>query len=74
MPTGTVITYGYLNPANDSVWDVALYANYQCNDKLSFNLRGEYLNQSNLGNGYNGYCILTSMEPTFPISHKLATI
>ena len=41
--------YYYRNPANDSVWDVALYANYQCNDKLSFNLRGEYLN-----NGING--------------------
>jgi hypothetical protein len=43
--------YYYRNPANDSVWDFALYANYQYNDKLSFNLRGEYLNQSNLGYG-----------------------
>jgi hypothetical protein len=41
---------GNYNPANDSIWDAALYASYQFNDKLSLNLRGEYLNQSNLGN------------------------
>jgi len=53
--TGNGYNNGYLNPANDSTWDIALYANYQYNDKLSFNLRGEYLDQSNLGNGYNSY-------------------
>jgi hypothetical protein len=37
------------NHGNDSIWDVALYGNYQATDKLSFNLRGEYLNQQNVG-------------------------
>jgi hypothetical protein len=32
------------NSSDDSSYDVALYGNYQYNDKLSFNLRGEYLN------------------------------
>jgi hypothetical protein len=32
------------NPSDDSSWDAAIYGNYQYNDKLSFNLRGEYLN------------------------------
>ncbi len=31
------------NPANDSVWVVGLYGNFQATDKLSLNLRGEYL-------------------------------
>jgi hypothetical protein len=31
------------NSSDDSAYDVALYGNYQYNDKLSFNLRGEYL-------------------------------
>jgi len=31
------------NPSDNSSYDVALYGNYQVNDKLSFNLRGEYL-------------------------------
>jgi Putative beta-barrel porin-2, OmpL-like. bbp2 len=30
------------NSKDDSVWDVALYANYQATDKLSLNFRGEY--------------------------------
>ena len=34
------------NPSDDSSWDAALYANFQANDKLSFNLRGEYLDDS----------------------------
>jgi hypothetical protein len=34
------------NPSDDSSWDVALYGNFQANDKLSFNLRGEYLDDS----------------------------
>jgi hypothetical protein len=32
------------NPQDDSTYDVAIYGNYKYNDKLSFNLRGEYLN------------------------------
>jgi hypothetical protein len=34
------------NASDDSSWDVALYANFQANDKLSFNLRAEYLDDS----------------------------
>jgi hypothetical protein len=34
------------NASDDSSWDAALYANFQANDKLSFNLRGEYLDDS----------------------------
>ena len=37
-----LICGGCGNP-RDSAWDLALYASYQVNDKLSFNLRGEYL-------------------------------
>jgi hypothetical protein len=32
-----------VNPSDDSAWAGALYANFQANDKLSFNLRGELL-------------------------------
>lgn len=31
------------NPGNDSVWVAGLYGNFQATDKLSLNLRGEYL-------------------------------
>ena len=34
---------GVGNPSDDSSYDIALYGNYQANEKLSFNLRGEYL-------------------------------
>jgi hypothetical protein len=34
---------GAVNPSNDSVWNIALYSSFQATDKLSFNLRGEYL-------------------------------
>jgi hypothetical protein len=37
------------NSNGDNIWNVALYGNYQANEKLSFNLRGEYLNQENAG-------------------------
>jgi hypothetical protein len=32
----------YGNFSDDNMWDVALYGNYQFNDKFSLNLRGEY--------------------------------
>jgi len=31
---------------NDSIWDAALYASFQATEKLSLNLRGEYLDNS----------------------------
>ena len=40
-----------VNAHGDSLWDAALYASFQANDKLSFNVRGEYLNQSDLTGG-----------------------
>ncbi|HZT21821.1 MAG TPA: outer membrane beta-barrel protein [Verrucomicrobiae bacterium] len=40
---------GSTNPGNDSVWVVGAYGSYQANDKLSFNLRGEYLKDDGAG-------------------------
>lgn len=34
------------NPTDDSTWNVAVYGNLQATDKLSFNLRAEYLEDS----------------------------
>jgi hypothetical protein len=34
------------NPGNDSSWNMAVYGNLQATDKLSFNLRAEYLDDS----------------------------
>jgi hypothetical protein len=36
-------TAGAANPNANSLWVMGLYANYQATDKLSLNLRGEYL-------------------------------
>jgi Putative beta-barrel porin-2, OmpL-like. bbp2 len=49
------------NSSDDSIWNIGLYGNYQFNDKLSFNLRGEYLNQSAAGQ-YTPDVILISQE------------
>ena len=35
----------HANPSDDSIWAVGLYATYQATDKLTLNLRGEYLNE-----------------------------
>lgn len=37
------------NSSDDSVWVVGLYSSYQATDKLSFNLRGEYLSDAGAG-------------------------
>ena len=37
------------NASNDSVWNLAVYATIQATDKLSFNLRGEYLDSTSAG-------------------------
>jgi len=39
---------------NDSVWNIALYSSFQATDKLSFNLRAEYLDAQSLGGGSPG--------------------
>jgi hypothetical protein len=42
--------------SDDSVWVAGLYGSYQINDKASFNLRGEFLNDSGAGPyAYNNY-------------------
>ena len=41
-----------LNPKDDQAWVGAIYATYQATDKLSFNLRGEYL-EDGIGQIYN---------------------
>ena len=42
------------NPHDDSSWNVAVYANLQATDKLSFNARAEYLDDT-AGLIYGGY-------------------
>jgi len=42
------------NPNDDSSWNVAVYANLQATDKLSFNARAEYLDDT-AGLIYGGY-------------------
>jgi hypothetical protein len=37
------------NPANDSVWVIGFYSSYQATDKLSLNLRAEYLDAHDAG-------------------------
>ncbi len=37
------------NHGNDSAYNIALYASIQATDKLSFNMRAEYLNAENIG-------------------------
>ncbi len=37
------------NPANDSIWNIAFYTSYQATDKLSLNLRAEYLSAHDAG-------------------------
>jgi hypothetical protein len=39
------------NSANDSIWNLALYSTFQATDKLSFNLRAEYLDDQDAGAG-----------------------
>jgi hypothetical protein len=36
---------GHWNPSDDSIWVMGLYATYQATDKLSLNLRAEYLSE-----------------------------
>jgi hypothetical protein len=38
--------FGGVNPHNDSTWNVAVYGNVQATDKLSFNARAEYLDDT----------------------------
>ena len=37
------------NSSDDSVWVLGLYSSYQATDKLSFNLRGEYMGDNGAG-------------------------
>jgi hypothetical protein len=45
---------GNQNHSDDSIWAAALYANFKCNDKLSFNARGELRDATAAHNGRNG--------------------
>jgi hypothetical protein len=65
------------NPSDDNLWVAGLYANYQFNDKLDLNVRGEYGSAENVGfvwrgnsfnNAVGGH---TSMELTATASYKL---
>jgi hypothetical protein len=55
--------YNY-NPANDNIWVVGAYASYQFNDKLSFNVRGEYLNQQGAG-AYSGTYLVPKVDNSY---------
>jgi hypothetical protein len=61
------------NPSDDSVWNVGLYANYQINDKASFNVRGEYLNDNGAG-FYNGAFGTTAAHPNVNAEELTATL
>jgi hypothetical protein len=39
------------NNGNDSVWNIAFYSTIQATDKLSFNLRAEYLSTADISAG-----------------------
>jgi len=64
---------GTANPANDSAWNIALYSSFQATDKLSLNLRAEYL--SGEGDGlYDGYVASnanTAEEFTATVQYQL---
>ena len=53
------------NPADDSLWVAGLYANFQANDKLSFNVRGEFVDLENTASSHTGE------ELTGTISYQL---
>jgi hypothetical protein len=60
------------NPSDDSSYDVAVYGNYQYNDKLSFNLRGEYLNDgAQMVYGFVGNDVNSAEEVTATVSYQL---
>ena len=61
------------NPSNDSIWTAALYSSYQAADKLSFNLRAEYLNNTDAGplSPVNLYGDNTAEEITATAEYKL---
>jgi hypothetical protein len=50
------------NSANDSIWNIALYSTFQATDKLSFNLRAEYLNDQDA----------STVSPTFVYAKNTA--
>jgi hypothetical protein len=49
------------NASDDSVWNIGLYGNFQINDKASFNLRAEYLNDNGAGPYFGTYT--TALSP-----------
>jgi predicted porin len=61
------------NPSNDSIWTTAVYSSYQATDKLSFNLRAEYLNNTDAGplSPVNLYGDNTAEEITATAQYKL---
>jgi hypothetical protein len=52
--SGANAATGAVNKSDDSTWTVAVYGNLQATDKLSFNARAEYLDDS-AGLIYGGY-------------------
>ncbi len=57
-----------LNPADDNVWVAGVYANFQANEKLSFNARGEYIDGTGGGGGLGGH---TGEELTGTVQYQM---
>ena len=55
------------NHSDDSTWNVAVYGNFKATDKLSFNVRGEYLDDSDAKLIYG----TTAEEITFTTQYQL---
>ncbi len=64
---------GVTHGSDDSAWNIGLYANYQINDKASFNVRGEYLNDNGAG-PYNGTFGTTAKNPNDNAEEFTATL
>jgi len=68
--------FSILNSENDSLWDIAVYGSYQATDKLAFNVRAEYFDNSNAGTLVGGstttiYPSSAAEELTFTVQYNL---
>ncbi|HEU5397426.1 MAG TPA: outer membrane beta-barrel protein [Verrucomicrobiae bacterium] len=63
------------NSENDSMWDIAVYGSYKATDKLAFNVRGEYFDNSASGvasaHTASIYPFSAAEELTFTVQYNL---
>jgi hypothetical protein len=62
---------GGVNPSDDSMWVAGLYSTFQATDKLSFNLRGELVDATQLPNGLTYYARHYAEEITATVQYQL---